>query len=72
MSTADYAFLAVCIAGVAGLLIGSKVSRAIFLECLRHPFRPSRIEIEDGKVSVAPIEVARNEGTQPPSPAGAR
>ena len=72
MSVIDYVFLAACVLGLALVLICSQVIRAILWESLRHPFRPSRIEIDQGRVVVNRLQSPPATGTQPPTPAGAR
>jgi hypothetical protein len=72
MTAIDYVFLAACVLALALMLIGSKVMRAIFWETVRHPFRPSRIEVHQGQVVIAHTQPVSAEGAQPRSPAGAR
>ena len=71
MTAVDYVFLAVCVLTLGLLLVGSKVLRAIFWETLRHPFRPSRIEIHDGQVVITRTQAVAEEDAQPRSPAEA-
>jgi hypothetical protein len=71
MNGTDFVILIACVSALATMLVGSKVLRAIFWEIIRHPFRPSRIEIENGQMVVThpqPLH-AEDQGTR--SAAGA-
>ncbi len=71
MTINDYVFLGACVLILGLMLFGSKVLRAIFWEILRHPFRPSRIEVHQGQVVVTHPQTLPAEDTQPQSPARA-
>lgn len=71
MTAIDYVFLVGSILTLGLMLIGSKVVRAILWETLRHPFRPSRIEIHQGQLVITHPTLPA-EDTEPKLPAGAR
>jgi hypothetical protein len=52
MNKIDVLFLVVVLVALASMLACSKVIRAIAWEALRHPFTPSRIEVDGDKVEV--------------------
>jgi hypothetical protein len=72
MNATDYVFLAVCVLALAVLVGTSKVLRAILWETLRHPFRPSRIEFQDGQIVVSHPQSIPTGPSQGKSAAGAR
>ena len=71
MTLMDYIFLGVCVLALTVMVLGSKVIRAILWETLRHPFRASRIEIDDGHVLVNHSQAVLAKDVQPQTPAGA-
>jgi hypothetical protein len=72
MNTVDYVFLGTGVLILGLMLVGSKVFRAVLWETLRHPFRPSRIEIHHGQVVITHPQSIPTLDSQPRSPSGTR
>lgn len=52
MNPVDFIFLAVWLIALTAMLACSPILRAIVWDTLRHPFTPSRVTCNDGKVQV--------------------
>jgi hypothetical protein len=68
MGTVNWLFLAGFAVVLVALLAGSKVIRAIAWDCLRHPFTPSRIELDGNEVRVKQLAPAKGEDRHGPPP----
>jgi hypothetical protein len=71
MTAIDYVFLGAGVLALGLMLIGSNVLRAILWETLRHPLRASRIEVNEGQLTITHPEPIPADDAQPKSPAGA-